>query len=72
MCPLMLGEFRSGCADFVKVLNYKACTALLNSRRYSISSNVFSLVYLSVFDSRLSNSIVRSCTTFVRRCSCRR
>lgn len=58
--------------DFVQILYDKACTPRFNSRRCSIPSNAVSSAYSSAFDSRTSNSTVRSSTTFVRRWSCRR
>lgn len=60
------GELWCGGDDFLKVLYYKACMALLNSRRCSIPSYVFSLVYLSIFDSQMPKAMIWSCTTFVR------
>eukprot|EP00963_Diacronema_lutheri_P010156 scaffold968_cov389-Pavlova_lutheri.AAC.3 len=62
MVWLLIGEWRCESGVFVKVQNYKSCTTLYNNRRCSIPSNALALVYLTVFDSGMSNSIVCSRT----------
>lgn len=69
---LIAGQFPCGVGEFFKVSHYKACAAPFKSRKCSIPFKVFSMLCLSEFDSRLSNSMIRSCTTLSRRCSCRR